>query len=894
MNVIEIEEALSELAQASFNPEAFIWEFMASYGAPKSTIARLQTGDGNTSDVPGGVIWRKWLHFKACQIGQTTQALDALESSKKVAKAKVRYILTTDGDEFAARDLASGESLFCDLSALGDHFGFFLPIAGIDRYQVADENPIDIKATGRLAKLYDALIADNPDWKTDVRRHELNQFMTRIIFCFFAEDTGIFPDQLFSKTIKERSGSDHRLVSPTLEMMFEIMSINDKDGSRAGKPNWACAFPYVNGGLFSGTYVSPTFGRASLRYLLEAGKLDWKLINPDIFGSMIQSIANDDERGELGMHYTSVPNILKVLNPLFLDGLRAEVEASWSNRKALQNVLKRLMRIRVFDPACGSGNFLVIAYRELRRIEIDVLSRLSDLIGSPPGFWSHVQLRNFYGIELKDFAAETAKLSLWIAEFQSNKLYEHEIGKLLPSLPLQEGGSIVCGNALELNWISVCPVAQDPEAETYVCGNPPYLGSVYQTEKQKKDMDLVMAGRMSSYKDLDYVSTWIVKWIDFSESVKSDCAFVSTNSISQGEQVAMLWDYVFGAGASIFFAHRSFRWTNNASANAGVTCVIVGLTFDEGRSKTIYDQGYSGSAENIAPYLIDGPNVVVRKRSKPLSEVFRMHRGNQPTDGGNLLLNDLEREQLLEKCPQVEPLIKKYVGSQEFIRGESRWCLWISDDLLPIAQNCSEISRRIEAVHELRKNSKGKQANDNAKTPHRFAVVSGVASESSIVVPKVSSERRYYLPVGIVDSQSIISDLAFAIYDAPMWHLSIVASRLHLIWISTVCGKLETRYRYSNTLGWNTFPMPRLSESDQAELAQRAEGILLARAAHFDKTIAQLYDPNKMPLDLLEAHRANDETLEKIYIGRTFKNDTERLERLFKLYVKMVGSKVPA
>lgn len=521
MNAVEIEEAVAELIQQPYEPVAFITGFMAAYGASATTITRLKGGDGNTSDLADGILWKKWIHFQPAAGGQASNVLDAIEASRKTAQGKVRYAITTDGTEFAARDLKTGEALFCPLPDLENRFGFFLPIAGIDRYEVADENPVDIKATGRLAKLYDALIAENPDWATDARRHDMNQFMTRVIFCLFAEDTGIFPDNIFSETLTTRCSAHPENIAATLETMFEVMNLNDKDGSRDGQPAWACAFPYVNGGLFAGSSKAPEFDWMGWRYLRDAGKLDWKEINPDIFGSMIQSIVNTDQRGELGMHYTSVPNILKVLNPLFLDGLSEEVKAGWDSKSKLQAILKRLMKIRVFDPACGSGNFLVIAYREMREIEIRVLQRLQEMTGEMAGLWSHVELKNFFGIEIGDFAAETAKLALWIAQHQMNKRFENAFGRIPAELPLREGGNILAANALRVDWLDVCPASSDKTIETFVVGNPPYLGRQKQTKDQKDDKKIVLSQKIRNYKSLDYVSGWVVKCTEYCNLIEN-------------------------------------------------------------------------------------------------------------------------------------------------------------------------------------------------------------------------------------------------------------------------------------------------------------------------------------------------------------------------------------
>lgn len=889
MNAVEIEEAVAELIQQPYEPVAFITGFMAAYGASATTITRLKGGDGNTSDLADGILWKKWIHFQPAAGGQASNVLDAIEASRKTAQGKVRYAITTDGTEFAARDLKTGEALFCPLSDLENHFGFFLPIAGIDRYEVADENPVDIKATGRLAKLYDALIAENPDWATDARRHDMNQFMTRVIFCLFAEDTGIFRDNIFSETLATRCSAHPENIAATLETMFEVMNLNDKDGSRDGQPAWACAFPYVNGGLFAGSLKAPEFDWMGWRYLRDAGKLDWKVINPDIFGSMIQSIVNTDERGELGMHYTSVPNILKVLNPLFLDGLREEVEAGWDSKAKLQAVLKRLMKIRVFDPACGSGNFLVIAYREMREIEIRVLKRLQEMTGEMAGLWSHVELKNFYGIEIGDFAAETAKLALWIAQHQMNRKFEDAFGKLPPELPLKIGGTIICANALTIDWTSVCP--KGGGSELYIVGNPPYLGSTNQSESQKNELEKVCKLSNVNHGSLDYVSAWLILACDYIDE-KSHFAFVTTNSICQGQQVSTLWRHLLDSGAEIEFAYTSFKWANNAAKNAGVSCVIVAVTKNaNANNKFIYESNMKTKCKNISPYLIDYDNVIIEKLSKPISNIPKMDYGNKPVDGGGLIMSDIQRQDIISEFPSADKFIKPYWGSDEFINGSSRYCLWIRDCDVNEAYQIAPIASRIDAVRDFRQKSKKEQTRTFAKTPHKFSEIRTDGSSEIIIIPSVSSERRPYLPVGYLKKGAIVSNLAFAIPNAELYHFAFLASRMHLVWVAAVCGKLETRYRYSNTLGWNTFPVPPIRENNISDLNQSAENIILCREEHFPLTISNLYDPDTMPVDLLEAHRFNDEIVEKMYIGRAFKNDTERLEHLFKLYTKMVASK---
>jgi hypothetical protein len=624
---------------------------------------------------------------------------------------------------------------------------------------------------------------------------------------------------------------------------------------------------------------------------------------------MIQAVADEDERGELGMHYTSVPNILKVLNPLFLNSLRQQLDAAGGNARKLGNLRKRLAAIRVFDPACGSGNFLVIAYLMMREIEHEIVQRTGD---DPT---SVIPLSNFYGIEIKSFAAEIARLSLLIAEFQADVRYISQQRACEMVLPLDQTGQIKQGNALRMDWLEVCPptamtvlaehdlagptgrlaleeneLGESAESETYICGNPPYQGSVNQSAEQKNDMAHVFSREGIKYKDLDYVAAWLLLASRYIAAVSAESAFVSTNSVCQGEQVAMLWPLIFRNGANIAFAHRSFIWRNNAANNAGVTCIVVGLSTSHRGLRTIYEGDTQRDVAAIGPYLTASPPIVVTKRSEPISGLPAMVGGNQPTDGGYFSLDASELSALRSANPGIDRFIKRFAGSYEFINGVQRWCIWIEESAKSLALAYPEIARRVDAVRALRAAGRSKQSVDASTRPHRFVYAphrDGVA----IQVPKVSSERRPYLPCSVVDSGTVVSDLSRVIYDAPIWAMALIASRLHLVWIATVCGKLKTDYRYSNTLGWNTFPVPPLTEANRAVLTARAEEILLAREAHFPATIAELYDPDKMPEDVRRVHEANDETLERIYIGRKFRNDTERLEKLFEMYVKMAAER---
>ncbi|MCZ8124479.1 MAG: lactate dehydrogenase [Magnetospirillum sp.] len=909
MNAVEIEEAVSALAEKPFDRAEFPYAFLEAFGNKETTLKRLRNGASNKSDL-GGVLQTNNVHIATCDPGRITATLQSLKASPATARGKAKFVLATDGVSFEAEDLDSGETVACAYREFPDHFGFFLPLAGITTVKQIRESSFDIKATGRLNRLYVQLLKENPGWGTAARRPDMNHFMARLIFCFFAEDTEIFrTPKLFASTVQTMSASDSANTHEVIGTIFRSMNVKIADRAAVGIPRWADAFPYVNGGLFSGSPGVPRFSKIARSYLLHIGNLDWKRINPDIFGSMIQAVADDEERGALGMHYTSVPNILKGLNPLFLDDLREKLAEAGDNPRKLLNLRNRMARIRVFDPACGSGNFLVIAYKEMRAIEAEINKRRGEADRR-----TEIPVTNFRGIEIRDFPAEIARLALIIAEYQCDVLYRGQKEALQDFLPLRSENWITCGNALRLDWQSVCPPTgagvklqgddlfsapldqaqidfDNLGGETYICGNPPYTGSKRQSDAQKEDLDHVLSKVIVKYKILDYVSAWFVKASDFLAAEGGRAAFVATNSICQGEQVPILWPKIFRKSVKIYFAHRSFKWRNLAASNAGVTVVVIGLSQANYSSKQkIFDGDEAREVKSISPYLVPGDETVVEKRSAPIGELPPMNFGNHPYYGGPLILSAAEADALRVNRPEVGEWLRNTYGTDEFIEGRPRYCLWFteppSDEMLAI----SDIGRRIESVRAKRAAAtKDLAAQKLSLHPYRFRD-QNVARKQILIVARHSSESREVLPVDLLSKGAIVTDAAFAVYDPPLWALAVIASRLHVTWIETVCGKLETRYRYSNTLGWNTFPVPPLTEKNKADLTCCAEDILLAREAHFPATIADLYDPEAMPADLRAKHDRNDEVLERIYIGRRFRNDTERLEKLFELYTKMTTS----
>ncbi len=917
MNAVEIEEAVSALASQPFDPAQFPFAFLEAFGNKATTIKRLRSGASNKSDV-GGVLQTGNIHIAVAGPGDVTQTLAALKASPATGKAKAKFILATDGDTFEAEDLESGETVACEYPNFPNQFGFFLSLAGISTVRQVRENSFDIRATSRLNRLYVELLKDNPDWGTAERRPDMNHFMARLIFCFFAEDTDIFHRSYpFTATIEKMSERDSSNTHEVIGELFRAMNTRKEDHEAAGIRNWARPFPYVNGGLFSGSLEVPRFSRIARSYLLHIGNLNWKQINPDIFGSMIQAVADDEERGALGMHYTSRPNILKVLNPLFLDSLREQMEEAGDSARKLLNLRNRMARIRVFDPACGSGNFLVIAYKEMREVEAEINRRRNEADRA-----SDIPLTNFRGIELRDFPAEIARLALIIAEFQCDVLYRGEQLALAEFLPLDQKNWITCGNALRLDWLSICPPTgmgvkhqaddlfgspldqaqidfENEGGETYICGNPPYLGFTWQTTEQKAELEAIFAHRTRSWKSLDYVAGWFMKAADYGTKTNAASAFVSTNSICQGQIVPILWPLIFATKHEIAFAHTSFKWSNLASYNAGVTVVIVGISNHPPRSRFLYSIGDDGTfvakeVANINAYLAPAQDIIIEGRSTPIGPQSRMFWGNKPTDGGNLLLELAEKEELIAAYPQAAPFIRTFLGSKELIQGLYRYCLWIEDDEREVAEAIPPIAERMLKVADFRQASKAAETRPAAAFPHRFRQIQAIARHHTIVVPAVSSENRAYFTVGLTDRNTIHSNRNFAIYDAPLWNFAVASSRMHLAWLAAACARFELRYSYSNTIGWNAFPLPNLTDKNRADLDRCAEDILLSREGHFPATIADLYAPDTMPADLREAHERNDEVLERIYIGRRFKNDTERLEKLFDLYTKMAAMKAAA
>ena len=904
----EIEQRLADSFSINGVHSAEVgYKLLYSFGKSERDIERYKEGKGVLKTFDGLLI-KGLFCYRASSTMQLTNVLELLKQDQQVLKAAPKIIAVSDGKSILAYDLREKDTYENQLERLPSDFAFFYPLMDVERVHYVEESPADIKAAEKLAKLHDELRAYN-EFRSNDDLHDLNIFITRLLFCFFAEDTGIFEENLFTSSIQRYTKEDGSDLTDYLSHTFNIMDVSLRSSETLSIIK---QFPYVNGGLFSKHIQIPKMGAKARRIIIECGELDWKDINPDIFGSMIQAVVNPEERANQGMHYTSVPNIMKVINPLFLDELRGEynkLNEFYEQKLQMKNIgalsvkqfyedvkpiikkgdalLKRMSRMKFFDPACGSGNFLIITYKCLRFLEMDILALQRKC--TPEGEIlfvdnSVISLSQFYGIELLDFPHEVAMLSLWLAEHQMNTKLNKDFGVNTKALPLKNITQIVCGNACRIDWNTVCP--HTPDEEVFIFGNPPYLGFRLQDESQKDDMKQTFARDIVTYKKLDYIAQWFYIGAKYIKDNNAKCAFVSTNSICQGEHISLLWKPILSMGIEIPFAYTSFKWKNNAKHNAGVTCVIVALANRNERKKLLYTEDSKLEVNNISPLLSNDKDVIIIKTNNSISGLMPIILGSLPADDNYLSMSQQEKDCLLEKYPELSRLIKPFIGSQEYIKGIQRYCLWIEDKDVQFAMQYPELVRRFEGVKKMRIESSKETTRMKAQRPWAFSE-KRFNPAPSIIIPAVSSERRKYIPIGFINPDTVIYHSAFAIYNGDVFTFAIVNSFIHVLWVKSVGGKLETRIRYSAQLCYNTFPFPKISAEKKQEIESAAEEVLITREYYPEKTLAELYDPDKMPQDLREAHAKLDDIVESCYPGYPFASDEARLECLFKLYEKM-------
>ena len=857
--------------------DEFLPEFLSAYVFPNATIKKTI---GNGPDSNGRYSIRQKLLYMPLAAGSNVEKeyLEALEA----ATHKERFVVVTDFERFMAKDVVNERGIDIPFDELPENYEFFFPWCGREAVEQLVENPADVKAATQMARLFESIKKDNED-NAELTEEALNVFLTRLLFCLFADDTHIFSEGQFRKALQIHTSEDGSSIKPFLEGLFAVL---DKPMDQRGDDVkvYYKDFPYVNGGLFQKHYPVPKFSKASRRKLLECCVSDWSAINPDIFGSMFQTVISEEQRRTLGQHYTSVTNIMKVLNPLFLDDLRSELdeiealpEGGWKKRK-LGEYRQKLASIKVFDPACGSGNFLITAYKELCHLDMKAINLAGELM------FVDIRLDHFYGIEIDDFPCEIARLSLWLAQHQINRECFESYGYSNPTLPLTASGHIVCGNALRLDWNEVCSAVADDTV--YICGNPPYAGGWMLDDIQRTDKESVL-NIVPNNGFQDYISCWFMlgtKYIKSHHNVK--LAFVTTNSIVQGMQVT-LWPALFSYGVEIAFAYESFKWSNNAIHNAGVVVTIIGLQTKTDNVKYIYSESSRQNVKSIGPYLVPDFMDIVLPRQSPIINIPTMDYGIKFIDGGNLIFSTLEKDCFLEKNPSAAPLFKKLIGSEEFIKGKERWCLWIDDNQVDFAITFTENKKRIENVKLKRLKSNDKSAQKLAEKPWQTREHPDI-SKSCIIMPRVSSERRDYVPIGYWPADTVINDRCYVIYDAPLWLFSMLVSTMHMVWMRTVCSYRGTSLSYSNLLCYNTFPFLTLSENQKKALEDSALRILEAREMHYTETMAQLYDPDKMPDDLRAAHESNDLLVDSLYRRTGFENDNDRLQELFRRYKEAV------
>ena len=908
----EIEQRLADSFSGNVNREEVGYQLLYSFGKSERDIERYKEGKGVLKTFDGLLIKGLFCYQPVSVFGMTDQ-LEQLKTNPQIIKAAPKIIAVSDGKTILAYDLREKDTYENQLERLPSDFAFFYPLMDVERVHYVEESPADIKAAEKLAKLHDELRSYN-EFRSDDDLHDLNIFITRLLFCFFAEDTGIFEENLFTSSIQRFTKPDGSDLSQYLDETFHVMDISLR-GSEI--PSIVKQFPYVNGGLFSKHIQIPKMGQKARRIIIECGELDWKDINPDIFGSMIQAVVNPEERASQGMHYTSVPNIMKVINPLFLDELRGEynkLNEFYEQKLQMKNIgalsvkqfydelktvikkgdalLMRMSKMKFLDPACGSGNFLIITYKSLRFLEMDILALQQKC--TPQGEIlfvdnSVISLSQFYGIELLDFPHEVAMLSLWLAEHQMNTKLNENFGVNTKALPLKNITQIVCGNACRLDWNEVCPHTQ--EEEVFIFGNPPYLGSRNQDNEQKADLDFVFPRDFIGYRKLDYIACWFYKGAEYIYKSSAKYAFVSTNSIILGEQVPILWDKLFSRFCvELSFAYTVFKWQNNAKYNAAVSVIILSLANTSTTPKYIFTECERKQVQVIPPSLNENAVYNVDKQTTQISGFPEMRRGNMPNDKEFLRLSPLERENILKKYPKADKFIRVQIGADEFINGVLRYCYWISDEELEQALEIEPIRIAVENVREYRINSKDKTLHVQANKPHQMREFFECA-EFSLLIPIVSSEGRDYIPIGFVPQYTIVPNSAQVIYNASSFLFGVLTSKLHMVWTKYNAGRLDNRIRYSIFLCYNTFPFPKISAEKKQEIEAAAEEVLITREYYPEKTLAELYDPDKMPQDLREAHAKLDDIVESCYPGYPFASDEARLECLFKLYEKMTSKK---
>jgi hypothetical protein len=881
----------AEEERESAESKSFWDAFFNVFGITRRRVASFESYVKKLGDEYGFIdlLWKGTLLVEHKSKGKKLesayiQAMDYFIGLKEHELPK--YVIVSDFENFRLYDLDEGTQEDFNIKDFYKKVKLFGFIAGYQKRSFKEENPVNVKAAELLGKLHDKLEEDG------YGGHELEVFLVRILFCLFADDTSIFEKDIFKEYIEQRTSEDGSDLGDKLSHFFQVLN-KPKEKRSIKLDEHLAEFPYINGKLFEEILSIPSFDKEMREVLLQCSALDWGKISPAIFGSMFQSVMKPEERRNLGAHYTSEQNILKLIKPLFLDDLWDEFSKCKGNTRKLDELHEKLTKLKFLDPACGCGNFLIISYRELRILELEIIKEIhkkSQVIHNVESIIG-LDVDQFYGIECEEWPARIAEVAMWLMDHQMNMMVSETFGEYFTRLPLRKSATIVNGNALRIDWNDI--VAKDELS--YILGNPPFYGKQNQTKEQKEDMKLIFQG-VKGYGVLDYVTAWYIKAAQYIQGTNIGIAFVSTNSISQGEQVGILWKELFNTyKLKISFAHRTFKWKNEAKGIAAVHVIIIGLKLKDEKNKTIFEyEDIDGEptikqVKNINPYLVEGKDNFVLRRKNKICQMPDIMWGSKPVDGGNLILTEEERTDLLDKCPYLSQYIKQYVGAEELLYNKKRYAIWLKDADPRDIKKSKELRARIEKVRKMRSESKKAATNKMAAFPTLFAEIREPKGKV-VIIPEVSSENRLYIPIGAVSDDCIVSNRNYMLIDINNYHFGVLSSKMHNVWIHYVAGRLESRITYSSGIVYNNFPWPdKPLEKNVDRVKEKAELVLKIREEYPDCSLADLYDPIAMPAPLAKAHRELDKAVDLCYRAQPFKDEMVRIEFLFSLYNKLVN-----
>ncbi|MCK4945719.1 MAG: class I SAM-dependent DNA methyltransferase [Alphaproteobacteria bacterium] len=884
--------------------QTFYNEFFEIFGIRRRNVAVYEEKVKKLNDKQGFIdlFWPSHLLIEQKSAGRDlakarVQATDYFVSITE--KEKPRYILLSDFQTFELLDLEENEEHHFTLAELADNVRHFAFIAGYQQQKYRDQDPANIEASELMSNLHKHLE------ESGYTGHDLERLLVRIMFCLFAEDTGIFPMESFLRLIEDRTGKDGSDLGSWIIHLFQVLNtpVNKRQNNLDED---LAAYPYVNGNLFADPINIPSFNTVMREALLKCAYFNWTKVSPALFGSLFQTVMLPMAQRQGGAHYTSEKNILKVIQPLFLDKLQAEFEhiktLKVGRQQKFEQLQNKLSKLKFFDPACGCGNFLILAFREIRELELDILEELYPAQNRQTvldiGSLTKISVDQFYGIEIEEFPARIAEAAMWLIDHQLNMNLSESFGQAFVRLPLTESAHIYHGNALKTDWTDILPVKKC----SYILGNPPFIGKKEQTKEQKIELNNIFKG-VKGKGVLDYVACWYLKAAQYIQGTHTKVAFVSTKSITQGEQVGILWNELYKYPCRIFFAHHTFKWTIDEKKAKGmkiasVHVVVIGFSTQDVTPKTLYEyenvlsDPHAITVSKINPYLVEGADTVVLRRSKPLCSVSEISKGSEATDFGYLILNRSEKDELIKKEPSSKKWIKRLIGGEELINNIERYCLWLIDTTPAELRAMPIVMARIKAVRKERLKSSKLRTVEWAQKPALFSE-NRQPSTDYLAIPKVSSERRNYIPIGFVDKEWIATGSVQTLANATCYEFGVLSSEMHMSWMRYVAGRMKSDYQYSNTIVYNNFPWPEANKKDKENIETKAQAVLDAREQFPDSTLDDLYDPNTMPPVLLKAHQVLDKVVDKAYRKVAFKDEKERIEFLFERYQKLVEPLIP-